>query len=196
MWGPHVCAALLCCSSCWNQVLGEAEQSLRAPFAGSEGQCQTAITASLPVCDTWHIPCQMGLKDVFVIKPQQIFSWGALCIQFGVCKGECKSCAVVRDPPGTADVSHLAVRLTCGILTHVCQVVSCVYLLKCTSVAVNRDEKLSATMMESEPYVQLLQQCNRDISFSSGSTYRTSLNSSTFQNCTLVQFWKYHFCWA
>lgn len=35
------------------------------PLPGSEGQCQTAITASPPTCDTWHTPCQMEPKGDF-----------------------------------------------------------------------------------------------------------------------------------
>lgn len=151
---------LLCCAAPHAEIRCWEKQSCHSglPVPGSEGQCQTAITASFPACDTWHTPCQMGLKEFFFVKPQQIFSLGAVCIQFGVCKGECKGCAAVRDPPGTPDVPHLAVRLNYRMLTHVCQVVSsCVYLLKCTRVAVNRAEKLSATMRESEPSMLLLQ---------------------------------------
>lgn len=123
-----------------------------------------------------------GWKEIFSIKPQQICSLGAVCVQLGACKGQCKPCAVVGDPSGTADVPHLAARLKYGTLTFLGLVVSSVcILLKCTSVAVNRIEKLSATMRESEYYVLLLQQCSRDISSSCG-----SINSSTIKNCTLL----------
>lgn len=54
------------------------------------------------------------------MKPQQTCPLGAACIHFGVWKGECKPCAVVRVPSGSADMPHLAVRLTYGALTYVC----------------------------------------------------------------------------
>lgn len=58
-------AQLPCCATphvairCWEK------QSCHPgpPLPGSEGQCQTATTVSLPACDTWHTLCHTGLKD-------------------------------------------------------------------------------------------------------------------------------------
>lgn len=117
------CVALLCRS-----VVLNAGRSRAVTLLGTEFPClalkdsaKTAITVSPPACDTWHTPCQMELKGDFLYKASVNLPSRSYVHSFRSLQGECKPCAVVRVPSGSADVPHLAVRLTYGILTQVCE---------------------------------------------------------------------------
>lgn len=119
-----VCVAL---SYCYVMLNLDSGRSRAVTLLGTEFPCRALkVSAKQPSqLSLLHVThgihrARWSWKEIFFIKPQQICPLGAACIHFGVCKGECKPCAVVRVLSGSADVPHLSVRLIYRALRYVC----------------------------------------------------------------------------
>lgn len=196
-WHQLMCAALLCCSSFWSQVLGEAELSLRAPFAWL-WRAVPNNHHSFPSC-MWRLAYSApdGVGRFFFLKPQQIWSLAAVCIHLGVCKGECKACAVVRDPQ-VLQMCHIWQSGWTMGCSH-----SCAWLCFLAHIFLNAAGQLWPGLRS---FLPQWGKVNPACCFCNNvkETFLSALGSSVGLVWThppseivlFVQFWKHHFCWA